>query len=299
MWGLMAASQAFGAVEPDIEGVASQRWRRKAAQYRRDGYLVLPRLFGRKEIAALCAEVTAIGRGERGGVRGLTQDAAELDEHEVRTRYLCIHHPHKISSRMKNALFHPEVVTALGAVIGPNVKCMQSMLFIKGPGKPGQPWHQDEFFIPTRDRSLCGVWIALDDATIANGCLWVLPGSHRLGVLYPTRPLAAPGFDGSPAAYDFPWQDGDSRPVEIAAGGVVLFNGYLLHRSLPNTTSDCFRRALVFHCMSAESLLPWDDEGRMPHTDDMRDVFMVRGADPYAHKGTREVLVPYLREASY
>ena len=53
------------------------------------------------------------------------------------------------------------------------------MLFIKSEGKPGQAWHQDEFFIPTRDRSLTAVWIALDDATVENGCLWVLPGSHR------------------------------------------------------------------------------------------------------------------------
>lgn len=48
---------------------------------------------------------------------------------------------------------------------------MQTMLFVKPPGFPGQAWHQDENFIPTRDRSLCGGWIALDDATIENGCL--------------------------------------------------------------------------------------------------------------------------------
>ena len=56
------------------------------------------------------------------------------------------------------------------------IKSMQSMLFIKPAGKPGQAWHQDEYYIPTRDASLTGVWIALDDATIENGCLWVRPG---------------------------------------------------------------------------------------------------------------------------
>src|SRR4030066_167370 len=76
----------------------------------------------------------------------------------------------KAAAVMQAALTHAGVVAALGAAVGPNVKCMQSMLFIKGPGKPGQEWHQDEFFIPTRDRSLCGVWIALDDATTLNGC---------------------------------------------------------------------------------------------------------------------------------
>ena len=261
--------------------------------------MVAPRLFDRDGIAALRAEITAIGRGERGAVRGLPTDAATLGADQVLHRYLCVHHPHKISAVMLAALTQAGVVAALGAVVGPNVKCMQSMLFIKGPGKPGQAWHQDEFFIPTRDRSLCGVWIALDDATTLNGCLWVLPGSHRPRVLYPTRTIADPRFDGSPVAFDFPWPESEARPLEVGAGGVVFFNGYLLHRSLPNTTPDQFRRALVFHCMSAESLLPWDDEGRLPATDDMRDVVLVRGVDPYAYKGTREVLVPYLRETSY
>ncbi len=294
----MTVQPRLSGAPPAPDDPALVHWRRKAARYRRDGYMVAPRLFDRSRVTALRDEVTAIGRGERGAVRGLSDGAAELDAAQVLHRYLCIHHPHKISGAMREALFHPGVVAALGAAIGPNVKCMQSMLFIKGPGKPGQAWHQDEFFIPTRDRSLCGVWIALDDATIANGCLWVLPGSQQPGVLYPTRPISDSRFDGSPAAGDFPWPESAAMPVEIAAGGAVFFNGYLLHQSLPNATSDSFRRALVFHCMSAESLLPWDDEGRMPHTDDMRDVFMVRGVDPYARKGTREVLVPYLREAS-
>jgi phytanoyl-CoA hydroxylase len=125
----------------------------------------------------------------------------------------------------------------------------------------------------------------------------VLPGSHRRGVLYPMRPLADPRFDGSPVAYGFPDDEARARPLEVSAGGVVIFDGYLLHRSLPNTTKGELRRALVFHNMRAESLLPWDDEGRMPPTSDMRDVFLVRGEDPYAWRGTADVLVPYLREA--
>ena len=76
---------------------------------------------------------------------------------EVLRRYLCIHFPHKISPAMHDVLAHPALVEVLTRIIGPNVKCMQSMLFIKASGKPGQAWHQDEFFIPTRDRSLMGL----------------------------------------------------------------------------------------------------------------------------------------------
>jgi ectoine hydroxylase-related dioxygenase (phytanoyl-CoA dioxygenase family) len=56
-------------------------------------------------------------------------------------------------------------VKVLTDIIGPNVKMMQSMLFIKASGQPGQAWHQDEAHIPTRDRSLTAAWLALDDAT--------------------------------------------------------------------------------------------------------------------------------------
>jgi len=119
---------------------------------------------------------------------------------------------------MRQTLAHPVVVAALTRVIGPDVKAMQSMLFTKGEGKPGQAWHQDEFFIPTRDRSLAAAWIALDDATTENGCLWVLPGSHRPGVIYPDRDQEDPRFDCTVEAYDFPYQDTDAVPVQVAAG---------------------------------------------------------------------------------
>ena len=174
-------------------------------------------------------------------------------------RFLCIHYPHKVS---EVALRHD--ARAAGGrrcsprVIGPNVKCMQSMLFIKSEGKPGQAWHQDEFFIPTRDRSLTAAWIALDDATVENGCLWVLPGSHRRGVLYPDREQDDARFDCTDEAYDFPYRDEDAVPGRGA--------GRLPPCSSTATccTARCrtparhgFRRALVNHYMSAESLLPW------------------------------------------
>ena len=50
-------------------------------------------------------------------------------------------------------LAHPTIVDVLRQIIGPDIKSMQSMLFTKGEGRPGQAWHQDEYFIPTRDRS--------------------------------------------------------------------------------------------------------------------------------------------------
>src|SRR5690606_1066450 len=117
-----------------------------------------------------------IFRGERGNIEGLVPVAPEEPDSEVLKKYVAIHFPHKISPVIREFLSHEKVTDILTGVVGPNVKCMQSMLFVKAPGKRGQSWHQDEYYIPTRDRSLIGAWIAIDDATVDNGCLWIIPG---------------------------------------------------------------------------------------------------------------------------
>jgi phytanoyl-CoA hydroxylase len=264
--------------------------------YERRGYVIVPELFDPARLTAARAEATAICRGGRGGIDGVVTAASDEDDDAVLRRYLCIHFPHKLSPLLRELTRLPGVVEVLTGFIGPNVKLMQSMLFIKAPGKPGQAWHQDEAHIPTRDRSLTGVWIALDDATVANGCLWVIPGSHRAGVLYPVRPNHDARFDGTPEAYGFPHADRSAVPLEVPAGAAVVFDGYLLHRSLPNTTTG-LRRALVNHYMSAESLLPWFPPGpdQAMGTLDHRDVMLVAGDDPYAALGTADLVRPRLR----
>jgi phytanoyl-CoA hydroxylase len=129
------------------------------------------------------------------------------------------------------------------------------MLFVKPPGKLGQAWHQDERYIPTRDRSLVDAWIGVDDATSENGCLWVLPGSHRPGYLFPCKPPTdLVEYDGSDESFDFDAAGAVAVPVK--AGDVVLFNGCLLHKSHRNRTRG-YRRALVCHYMNSYSSLPW------------------------------------------
>jgi phytanoyl-CoA hydroxylase len=268
-----------------------------AGFFREHGYAVLAGALSGEEVGALNAEALAICRGGRGPVDGLAPAADDEPDAAVLSRTLCIHFPHKVSGPMLDAVRHPRVVALLRQVVGENVKCMQSMLFIKASGKPGQAWHQDEDYIPTRDRSLTGVWLALDDATVENGCLWVLPGSHRPGVLWPMRWHGDARFDCSWESYEFPFSEADAVPVEVPAGSAVAFNGYLLHRSLPNRAPGGFRRALVNHYMSAESLLPWiwpeRPTGMALH--DHRDIVMVCGTDPYAYKGTEDVMRPHVR----
>jgi phytanoyl-CoA hydroxylase len=266
-------------------------------RYHRDGYVVLREALSASEEQAVRDEAVRICRGELGAVEGVQRAGADEPDEVVLRRYLCIHFPHKLSELMRGMLAHPVIIDALRQLTGPNIKSVQSMLFIKSEGKPGQAWHQDELFIPTRDRSLTAAWIALDDATVDNGCLWVLPGSHRPGVLYPDRDHDDPRFDCEVEAYDFPYGDHDAVAVAVPAGSVVLFNGYLLHMSLPNTGRHGLRRALVNHYMSAQSLLPWmlPPPGVTMGRADHRDIVLVAGTDPYAYKGTVDLMRPHVR----
>ena len=109
---------------------------------------------------------------------------------------------------------------------------------------------------------------------------------------------SASDFDCAYESYDFPYTDADAVPVEVRAGSIVFFNGYLLHRSLPNRAASGFRRCLVNHYMSAESLLPWRHrEGVGMAKQDFRDIVMVAGEDPYAFKGTEDATRPHVRKA--
>ena len=292
--------------DPQLEALAAPRFITDTTRaengslrefYEENGYLVVPDALSPDELDELRAEALSICKGERGEVKGFEPGVPGESDEAVQRRYLCIHFPHKISAVMTKYLATPKMVEVLTEVVGPNVKCMQSMLFIKATGKPGQAWHQDEDFIPTRDRSLVGGWIAMDDATVENGCLWLIPGSHRPGVLWPMERQNDNRFDCTDEATGFPYSDADAVPVEVKAGTIVFFNGYLLHRSFPNRAQAGFRRVLVNHYMSAESLLPWrrPDEGTQMALADYRDVVMVAGRDPYAWKGLEDVAVPGVR----
>jgi phytanoyl-CoA hydroxylase len=255
------------------------------------GYLVVEDLVGEDDRLAILADVERFAKGD---YKALDLPGLPRPAPGKRTDILAVHFPHWVSPVMRSMISHPGVAGVVQKIAAAHlahwdgrVKCMQSMLFVKPPGLQGQAWHQDERFIPTRDRSLVGAWIALDDATVENGCLRVLPGSHRMGYLWPTQAHGLPEeFDPTDESYGF--EDHDEVTVEVSAGSVVFFNGYLLHRSMRNR-SDRSRRALVNHYCNAWSLLPWAiPPSKVKTTDiptlDCRAIVPV-GADPYADRG--------------
>lgn len=261
--------------------------------YVENGFLAVPDLVAEEELEELKRDIVKVARGGYPN-KTIQPVSADLTDEEVTSRILAIHQPHYVSPVMERFTRHPKICGVLSQIAGAhlahwsgNVKCMQSMFFIKPPGFQGQSWHQDENYIPTRDRSLIGAWIAVDDAHVDNGCMWVLPKSHQQGYLYPTKKHGDPDEFDSHDDMAFGFDESPQVPVEVKAGGVVFFNGYLLHQSLKNRTETSYRRVLVNHYLSCESLLPWTEtkDGDYVARADVRRVFPVAGIDPYAWKG--------------
>jgi ectoine hydroxylase-related dioxygenase (phytanoyl-CoA dioxygenase family) len=143
----------------------------------------------------------------------------------------------------------PAVVAVVTEMLGPNVDCFLSQFIFKNPGAWGQPWHQDSYYFPfTPARPIVGLWLAVTEATLENGCLHVMPGSHREPVhehVPDRRPNANYGYveivDHDMTA---------AMPVLLQPGDLLVFDSHLMHRSTDNVSTG-IRAAMVFHCCVA------------------------------------------------
>jgi phytanoyl-CoA hydroxylase len=135
---------------------------------------------------------------------------------------------------------------------------LQSMYIFKQPKIGGEvTCHQDSTFLYTEPQDIAGLWFALEDATLENGCLWAIPGGHKLGLKSRWVRDGAGGmkfdvFDSSPFPED------ELVPLEVGKGSLILLNGLLPHKSLANR-SEKSRHAYTLHAISAESRYPADN----------------------------------------
>jgi phytanoyl-CoA hydroxylase len=128
----------------------------------------------------------------------------------------------------------------------------QSMFIFKQPGIGGEVrWHQDATFLHSEPITVTGFWIALEEATVDNGCLWVAHGGHR----GPLRQRFVREGDAvrMVALDDAPWpRREDAVPLEVAAGTLVCFHGLLPHYSAPNRSPHS-RHAYTLHAVDGHS----------------------------------------------
>jgi phytanoyl-CoA hydroxylase len=136
------------------------------------------------------------------------------------------------------------VVDLMADLLGPELDCFLSQFIFKTPGAYGQPWHQDSYYFPFEPDTQVGVWLAVTRATLDNGCLWVLPGSHNEPV-HEHVPDDRPGSNyGYVQIVDHDMSE--AVPVLMDPGDLLVFSSKLMHRSTDNET-DGIRAAMVYH----------------------------------------------------
>ena len=140
---------------------------------------------------------------------------------------------------------NPKLTAVLDQLIGAGHRMIQDMALIKPPFHGSEkPWHQDTaYFDWTPLGGIVGAWIALDPATVANGCMQVIPGSH-LGGPTPHFHLRDCQLADERVAV------ARAHVVPLAPGGVLFFSGLTHHGTPPNLSGDR-RRALQYHYAAA------------------------------------------------
>ena len=221
------------------------------AQYRADGYVLVPDLLQSDILDTLRAVTDDIVAGAA-GINAHT-DALDLeDSHRPDApRVRRIKRPHLVHPFYRELAAHPAIMAALTPLIGENIRLRPGgKVNIKAAGY-GAPieWHQDWAFYPHTNQDVLAVGILLDDMDIDNGPIMFLPGSH-LGPVYDHHSrgafcgaidVAATGMDVSGA-----------REIHAPAGTVTIHHARLVHGSAMNT-SDRQRRVLFYEFAAADA----------------------------------------------
>ena len=135
---------------------------------------------------------------------------------------------------------------------------LQSMYIFKQPRIGGEvTCHQDATFLFTEPLRMVGLWFALEDATVDNGCLWVIPGGHKLGLK--SRFMRAEGGGTRFEVFDDrPWPEDKLQPLEVKKGTLIVLHGLLPHLSRENRSPKS-RHAYTLHVIDASANYPKDN----------------------------------------
>ena len=226
----------------------------EVAQFHEQGFLIVEDLLTPEEVAAVRVRAEEIARPDspeqarvlRQVEPAVARGEKAADDYEFSLRKMAG------LALSRDAVFEaharrPRIVEIVTALLGPNLTLYQDQLFMKPPRVGSrQPYHQDQpaGFEIDPPQHMVSCWTALDDSTEENGCLWYLPGSHKLGAL--TREERVE-YEARAQRGEL----GDAVPLVVRAGGCGFHHGWLLHASGINL-SDKRRRGYATHYVRSE-----------------------------------------------
>ena len=204
----------------------------------RDGYFLLPNVFTRAEMAELGRSIEAYHRHTMAWVRDNADTAGISRPDEI--TFTC--HIAEKDPAVRAFCLRPELVRLSTAIIGDNVDLYWNQSVFKEPEvKREFPWHQDDGYTPVSPSPYLTVWLALTDATPENGCISVLPGGHKLGLL-PHRQTEL-GLICRDA--DNPDQ---GVHVPVSCGSMAVMYSLLPHKSGPNLSKGPRNAFIIQYC---------------------------------------------------
>lgn len=161
---------------------------------------------------------------------------------------------------------HDAIVSVAAQLLGPNLKLLRSAAMFKPPEIGSEKgYHQDAAYYPIRPMDHLTVWIALDDATPENGCMNVVPGAHKDGLLG----HEAVEYETDIVIADREYDEDDAVALPMEAGSVLFQHCLTPHFTAPNTT-DRWRRALITAYMRSRSRFTKPDEELPAWVDSVR-----------------------------
>ncbi len=245
----------------------------EAETYRRDGYLIPDYRLPEEKLATLQRALDKL-IADNPGVRPEQLISIHVDGRNAEGT---------VGSKVFLDLAQdPDILDLVEGVLGPDIILWGCAMFCKPPGDGmAVPMHQDGHYWPIRPLANCTVWIAIEDSDVGNGCLQVVPGSHKAQIQY--EHLKETGHVAlSDRIREDAYDPADLVNVELKAGSLSMHDVYMIHGSNPNT-SDRRRSGVAIRYMPATS--HFDRAFRTPNSSEMvvdfstRPLWLVRGED--------------------
>jgi ectoine hydroxylase-related dioxygenase (phytanoyl-CoA dioxygenase family) len=228
------------------------------AQFARDGFIAIRGLISLEEIAEI--RDTFMQAAADGPVPGLSdvpkaRDGAPPSRNDPLAQFPRMMHPHRHADKAvgqvaTHFMFDARIRPILATLFEEEPFAVQSMFYFKPPGARGQDLHQDNFYLRVKPGTCMAAWIAVDDADAGNGGMMCVPQTATLDIACPEQADPALFFT---TEHVEPPPGLEPQMMELKAGDVLFFNGSVIHGSTPNTSTDRFRRSLIFHYVPAST----------------------------------------------
>ena len=177
-----------------------------------------------------------------------------------------------------------DILDVVAEVIGDDIILWGCHVFCK-PGSDGleTPWHQDGHYWPIRPLATCTVWVALDHSTKVNGCLRVIPGSHRDKHLHEHLMEDRDDVVLTQRTADYAFDEATAVDLELRPGQMSMHDVYVIHGAA-RKTSPQRRAGVALRYMPATSLFdrnlrPASDKSGIPVSFASRPLWLMRGQD--------------------